>query len=61
MRMIRARLVATQALPARVRLVRDDFIGALGIFLLVVVSTDPVALPFVCSRTSQRLSWCRAR
>ena len=45
--MICARLVASQALPARARLVRDDFIGALGIFLLVVVSTFPVALPFV--------------
>jgi hypothetical protein len=45
--MIRARLAATPTLPARAHFVRDDFIAALGIFLLVVVSTFPVALPFV--------------
>jgi VIT1/CCC1 family predicted Fe2+/Mn2+ transporter len=45
--MIRARLAATQPVPARVRFVRGDFIGALAIFLIVVVSTFPVALPFV--------------
>jgi VIT1/CCC1 family predicted Fe2+/Mn2+ transporter len=27
--------------------VRDDFVGALGIFLLVVLGTFPVALPFL--------------
>lgn len=45
--MIRARLAATPVLPARVHFVRDDFIGALAIFLIVVISTFPVALPFV--------------
>ncbi|MBN3751922.1 hypothetical protein G3N95_03145 [Paraburkholderia sp. Tr-20389] len=44
---IRARIVATPILHARVRFVRADFIGALGIFLIVVISTFPVALPFV--------------
>ncbi|MBP0588661.1 hypothetical protein J8I87_02805 [Paraburkholderia sp. LEh10] len=45
--LIRARLAVTQTLPARARFILDDFIGALAIFLLVVVSTFPVALPFV--------------
>jgi VIT1/CCC1 family predicted Fe2+/Mn2+ transporter len=45
--MIRARLAAQPALPGRARLVRDDFVGALGIFLIVVISTFPVAVPFV--------------
>jgi hypothetical protein len=45
--MIRARLAATPSLPARAHFVCDDFIAASGIFLLVVVSTFPVALPFV--------------
>lgn len=45
--LIRARLAAAPTLPPRAHLKRDDFIGALGIFLLVVVSTFPVALPFL--------------
>ncbi|WP_321839188.1 VIT1/CCC1 transporter family protein [Paraburkholderia bannensis] len=44
---IRARLAATPTLPPRAHLQRADFVGALGIFLLVVVSTFPVALPFL--------------
>jgi VIT1/CCC1 family predicted Fe2+/Mn2+ transporter len=43
---IRARL-ATADLPARPRLGSDDYMGALGIFLIVVLSTFPVALPFL--------------
>jgi hypothetical protein len=43
---IRAR-VAAAALPERPRLGARDFTGALGIFLIVVGSTFPVALPFV--------------
>ena len=43
---IRAR-VAAAALPERPRLNSRDFVGALGIFLIVVGSTFPVALPFV--------------
>jgi len=45
--MIRARIAATQAMPGRARFVRADFAAALGIFLIVVISTFPVALPFV--------------
>ncbi|WP_322049869.1 VIT1/CCC1 transporter family protein [Paraburkholderia bannensis] len=44
---MRARLAAAPALPPRPHLQRADFIGALGIFLLVVLSTFPVALPFL--------------
>ncbi|HEY2020579.1 VIT1/CCC1 transporter family protein [Paraburkholderia sp.] len=45
--LIRERLAATLALPPRAHFIRDDFVGALGVFLLVVVATFPVALPFV--------------
>jgi len=44
---IRGRVVALSDLPARPRLQRDDFLAALGVFLIVVASTFPVALPFV--------------
>jgi VIT1/CCC1 family predicted Fe2+/Mn2+ transporter len=44
---IRARLAAVPTLPPRANFVRDDFVGALGIFLLVVLGTFPVALPFL--------------
>jgi len=41
------RLLALSDLPARPRLQRDDLLAALGIFVIVVASTFPVALPFV--------------
>jgi VIT1/CCC1 family predicted Fe2+/Mn2+ transporter len=44
---IRARFAATPKLPDRPRFTRKDFVGALGIFLIVVATTFPVALPFV--------------
>ncbi|QYD68167.1 VIT1/CCC1 transporter family protein [Paraburkholderia edwinii] len=44
---IRARLSAVSTLPPRANLVRGDFVGALGIFLLVVLGTFPVAIPFL--------------
>ena len=44
---IRGRIVAAATVPDRPRLQRDDFLAALGIFLIVVLSTFPVALPFV--------------
>src|ERR1700754_3397250 len=44
---IRARLAAVSILPPRANFVRGDFVGALGIFLLVVLGTIPVALPFL--------------
>ena len=33
--------------PGRARLRQDDWLGALGVFLLVFVSTFPVAIPFM--------------
>jgi len=44
---MRGRLLALPELPARPRLKRDDFLAAFGVFLIVVASTFPVALPFV--------------
>ncbi|WP_233888521.1 VIT1/CCC1 transporter family protein [Paraburkholderia flagellata] len=44
---IRARLAGASTLPPRANFVRGDFVGALGIFLLVVLGTFPVALPFL--------------
>ncbi|WP_233856910.1 hypothetical protein [Paraburkholderia sp. HD33-4] len=44
---IRSRVAARPDLPQRAVFVRDDFIGAVAIFVLVVCSTFPVALPFI--------------
>ncbi|WP_090873454.1 VIT1/CCC1 transporter family protein [Paraburkholderia diazotrophica] len=44
---IRARLADMPTLPSRANFVRDDFVGALGIFVLVVLGTFPVAVPFL--------------
>jgi hypothetical protein len=44
---IRVRLAAASTLPPRANFVSGDFVGALGIFLLVVLGTFPVALPFL--------------
>ena len=44
---MRRRLAALPEVPARARLVKDDFIGAFGVFLLVVLSTFPVVVPFM--------------
>ncbi|NTW60200.1 MAG: hypothetical protein HGA43_13670, partial [Nitrospirae bacterium] len=44
---IRRRLVALPEVPARVRLGKDDYAGAFGVFLLVVLSTFPVVVPFI--------------
>lgn len=44
---LRQRLVALPPPPALVRLRRRDWQGALGIFLLVFLSTFPVVLPFL--------------
>ncbi|QQC66952.1 membrane protein [Paraburkholderia ginsengisoli] len=45
--LIRARVATLPDLPRRPVFVRDDVIGAVGIFVIVVASTFPVALPFV--------------
>jgi len=44
---IRLRLNALTELPARTRLGWDDFLGAVGVFLLVVLATFPVVVPFM--------------
>jgi len=43
---IRARLAAAE-IPERPRLGKDDYLGSVGIFFIVVATTFPVALPFV--------------
>lgn len=44
---MRQRLVALPAPPVRGHLNRDDYAGALGVFLLVVLATFPVVVPFM--------------
>ena len=44
---IRKRLVALPEVPANVRLGKDDYTGAFGVFLLVILSTFPVVIPFL--------------
>jgi VIT1/CCC1 family predicted Fe2+/Mn2+ transporter len=44
---IRQRIAALPGLPVRARLGRDDFAGAAGVFLLVVLATFPVVMPFI--------------
>ncbi|CAB3789564.1 VIT1/CCC1 transporter family protein [Pararobbsia alpina] len=48
--LIRARIATMTTLPHRPRLRRNDYIGAVAIFALIVLSTFPVALPFVLFR-----------
>lgn len=45
--LLRRRLAELPALPAAPRLGADDFKGALGVFLLVVLATFPVVVPFM--------------
>ena len=55
---VRARLVALPALQAhtdRPRLHRDDFMAAAGVFVLVVLGTLPVAVPFLLLETPAAL------
>ena len=47
---IRRRLAALPEPRARVWLERDDFRGALGVFLLVFLSTFPIVVPFLVMR-----------
>ncbi|WP_235007548.1 VIT1/CCC1 transporter family protein [Caballeronia humi] len=44
---VRRRLAEAEGLPDRPRFVRDDFVAAAGIFTIIVLSTFPVAVPFV--------------
>lgn len=44
---IRQRLAGLPEPPARARLDKDDWLGAIGVFVLVFLSTFPVAIPFI--------------
>jgi len=44
---LRQRLLTLPRMPARPRLSSQDLLGALGIFLLVFLSTFPVVIPFL--------------
>ena len=44
---VRQRLIALPSLPERPALTRDDWVGALGVFVLVVLSTFPLVVPFL--------------
>ncbi len=44
---VRRRLTALTEIPVRARLSGDDFLGAAGVFLLVVLATFPVVVPFM--------------
>jgi hypothetical protein len=44
---IRRRLAALTEAPTRIHLGRQDYAGAFGVFLLVVLSTFPVVVPFI--------------
>jgi hypothetical protein len=47
---IRARVAAQAEIPEHARLVGKDFLAALAIFIIIVLSTFPVAVPFVVIR-----------
>ncbi|MCC6678696.1 MAG: VIT1/CCC1 transporter family protein [Phycisphaerales bacterium] len=44
---IRERLKGLPELPRRPRLLREDWLGSIGVFLLVVIATFPVVVPFI--------------
>jgi VIT1/CCC1 family predicted Fe2+/Mn2+ transporter len=44
---IRQRLKGLPEPPGRARLGKDDWLGAVGVFLLVFLSTFPVVVPFL--------------
>jgi len=51
---MRQRLLELTKLPARPGLTGSDWRGALGVFLLVVLSTFPVAVPFLVIQNATR-------
>jgi hypothetical protein len=44
---LRARLAALPTAPERIRISLEDSLGALGIFLIAVISMMPVLVPFI--------------
>ena len=49
---IRERLVELPEPPVQARLDKDDWLGAVGVFLLVFLSTFPVVIPFLFMRSA---------
>jgi VIT1/CCC1 family predicted Fe2+/Mn2+ transporter len=49
---IHRRLAALPDPPERMRLGREDWLGALGVFLLVFLSTFPVVIPFLVMQSA---------
>jgi VIT1/CCC1 family predicted Fe2+/Mn2+ transporter len=49
---VRQRLKELPAPPQQARFHRDDWRGALGVFLLVFLSTFPVTIPFLCMKNA---------
>jgi hypothetical protein len=50
--MIHQRLRQLPEPPARARLRKDDWLGAIGVFLVVFLSTFPVVIPFIVMRNA---------
>jgi VIT family len=50
---IRQRLIVLDDLPRRPRVSRNDLLGAVGVFLLVFLSTFPVVVPFLVVQEPQ--------
>ena len=44
---MRRRLMQLPEPPARARLSKDDWLGSIGVFLIVFVTTFPVVIPFI--------------
>jgi VIT1/CCC1 family predicted Fe2+/Mn2+ transporter len=49
---MRQRLKQLPEPPGQARLLRDDWLGAVGVFLLVFLSTFPVVIPFLFMRSA---------
>ena len=49
---MRQRLKQLPEPPAKARLTKEDWLGALGVFLLVFLSTFPVVIPFIVMRNA---------
>ena len=49
--MMRQRLIQLPELPKHARLNKDEWLGSVGVFVLVFVSTFPVVLPFIFVRS----------
>jgi hypothetical protein len=51
---VRERVARLPEPPSRPRLRREDFVGAVGVFLIVFLSTFPVAIPFLFGSNAVR-------